>query len=202
MRKSPDGIGEKIDMQVPVYPVRVGVVILSGEDVRPKIGVGARDLPLEDWLYIENDHQPTGSYTKVEKVCMGMLALDDKPLQGRDQSYTSGGATFRQGTGPALADVAKPGELTAANDEQTQYDMAAWLVTFGDGRKSLLVVPDSLNSFEVADYIATYTDLEFCIESISAASYTANEDLLMPGWTILMDRSEVLDLAETRNFGR
>lgn len=176
-------------MLVPVRPSLSGAVVMYGDGVPPKVGVGASDLPLETWLGITNRHLPGAPYRRAERICVGVLALHDSPVQGKDMGSIKGGQTFGSGQGP---EQANPGEMREADEDLLGYETAAWLVTRQDGSKALAVLPGNMNSFEVAEYIAQFELQEFCVEAVFAATYTGAEDLLIPGWSVLVDRRDAI----------
>jgi hypothetical protein len=193
---------KKMEMAVAVEPTacRTAVVVLSGDGVPSKVGIGAFDLPLEDWLRITNRHRADGPYTRAERVAIGMIALSDNPHQTGDQTMSKGGATFRLGTRAAVPE--NEGEVADAPEEHCGYDVAPWLVTWADGRKTLMVLPkmegsEFYDSFGVADYLAPGIHGEFCIEAVDAGQMTAAADLRVPGWTLLMDRTESIGVEPT-----
>jgi len=183
MRRSPDGKRDVIEMKVPIEGRRGRVVIISGLGLPTKVGIGATDLPDEDWLAIENRGVRGGGprYDTIETIHAGMIRLDDNPRQGTDQTFAArGGATFALGA--LSAPVAVEGEIMET-DPLYPEGTVPWIIT-GERMKCLLVAPPHFNSEEIAGMVRKAMHGEFTVEMVSAGTLTAGDPLTVPGWRL------------------
>ncbi len=166
---------------------RSSTVMIEGEGLPTKIGIGAPDLPFETWLSIQNRDVPSSGpqYDRVTQVRTGMLLLDTKPLQGRDQTYCGrSGITVRQGILPPDAAV-PPGRIEHTEGTLPRQTYA-WRVVGSQGRSAILTIGMNLTSHEVADLLTKNMKGEFHVERIDSGAMTAARDPIVPGWKLLL----------------
>lgn len=176
---------EVFKVDYPIRGTRSKVVLISGQGLPVKVGIGAVDLSDSTWLELQNRNLPSrGSrYYRVETVMGGLIRLHERPLQKSDQYWSArSGATVRHGAldGPSTDER---GEIVEAESSDPP-DTCAWIVTDNTG-KYLLVAPSYLDSVDVADMIADCVYGEFSVELVSAGTMTVSEDIVGPGWKII-----------------
>jgi len=166
---------------------RSSTVLIEGDGLRAKLGIGAPDLPFETWLSLENRFLPsTGpQYDKVTRVRSGMVLLDVQPLQGRDQTSCSQ-PYITVGLGKLGVDQAlSPGdkkEIEGGLPEQTY----AWRVVSHQGRSAVLTVEADLNSTELVGQLQKGMRGVFHVERIDTGVMTTAASPLVPGWHLLV----------------
>ena len=192
--RSLDGKQDVTEMLVPIPPNTNGMVLIRGDGVPTKIGVGAPDLPAETWLDITNRFVDGAPYTSIERVCIGVVALADEIRQGRDVIAMRGGTTFGTGTMPADK-VDEPGSMLDATEEFLDTPTAVWLITDDAGKKYLGAFPNDADSFELRDMLVPMMKGEFSLDRVDSGTFSAAPDLAPAGWTIMMDRRPEPDAA-------
>lgn len=187
MRLNVDGVGETMEAAGTVRARRAGVVVLRGEGLPAKVGVGAHNLEDEAWLDIENRFLTGPRYTSVEHVLLGGVSLANAPMGKHDQAMSFDGTVFATG---AVAGIAPPGKVISLaefeGDPDLLSEVAAWFVTTADGSKGLFVGPLSMDSDDVCGSLAKSIKGDFSIQSISAGSYIAGDVLPMRGWSVII----------------
>ena len=93
-RKTFDGHGDLLEMEVPVVGRRSAVVLLQGEGLPDMVGVGSPELRDDKWLEIENRGRRGPLYEQVRHVRQGVLQLAGTGTKG---AYLTGGHTVGQG---------------------------------------------------------------------------------------------------------
>jgi hypothetical protein len=184
-RKTFDGRGDLMEMEVPVVGRRSAVVILQGAGLPDMVGIGSPDLPPETWLSIENRGRRGPLYDQVKQVRQGVLQLAGT---GTKSAYLTGGHTLGQGQAAAGPD--EPGEILTAEPGLPPIPTAAWLGVREDGSAFLMAADVQWDSFQLRAALAQALSGDFHIQHVSAGSYTAADDIRMPGWKIVIEPTE------------
>jgi len=185
-RKTFDGRGDLLEMEVPVVGRRSAVVLLQGDGLPDMVGIGCPELSAGKWLEIENRGRRGPLYEQVRHVRQGVLQLAGTGTKG---AYLTGGHTVGQGR--AGAGVDEPGEILTAEPGLTPVPTAAWLGVREDGSAFLMAADRQWDSFQLRAALAEALSGEFHIQHVSAGSYTAAADVRMPGWKIVLEPSDV-----------
>ncbi|BCB22534.1 hypothetical protein [Bosea sp. ANAM02] len=187
MRLNVDGVGETLEAAGTIRARRVGVVILRGEGLPTKIGVGAHNLEDEVWLDIENRFLSGSRYTSIEHVLLGGVCLAKAPMGKHDQAMSFDGTVFATG---AIEGTAPPGKVISPAEFEADPDLlsevAAWFVTTADGSKGLFVGPLAMDSDDVCESLAKSIKGEFSIHSVSAGTFIAGDEIAMRGWSVVI----------------
>ena len=192
MRPNLDGNGETLETTGTLDSKRAGVVLIRGEGLPTKVGVGALDLPEDVWIDMENRDLRSGSrYSTVTRVRLGVVALHRRHLQGNDSTYSVGGTIFSKGTRSPDEEVEHVGivKLSESNFDP-DGETAAWLVMDEAGKKYLMTMPYGIDSDDFVESLKRFFPGEFQVSSVSAGVYTAAEELVAPGWALVIDDRE------------
>lgn len=175
-------------MVVPIPARASGTVLIEGPGMPTKVGIGAPDLPVETWLSITNRFLPAdgGAYDRVRRVHAGMLALHERPLQGPDHHSGRHGLTIREGElGPDDRGMEEGGLEDAVGEPPDET--YAWRVVDSAGRNFVLTIGAPGDSFDIADGIRRFMRGPFHVARLEAATFTAAEELAVPGWTLAVE---------------
>lgn len=190
--------GEGIAVSIRARPC--GTVLIESEGLSTRIGVGAHDLSVESWLHIVNrDLGLDGPlYTQVSRVHSGMVLLDVNGLRGSDHaSCTQGGLTIRTGHGEPPA---HGGERISMTDDP-ERPTYTWRVVGHHGRCAFLVIPEPLDSQQIADMLEDHMTGDFHIERVDTATVTASPSLVVPGWLLNVGPAHEPETRLDRRFG-
>ncbi len=185
-RKTFDGHGDLLEMEVPVVGRRSAVVLLQGEGLPDMVGVGSPELRDDKWLEIENRGRRGPLYEQVRHVRQGVLQLAGTGTKG---AYLTGGHTVGQGRAQVGGD--EPGEILTAEPGLPPVPTAAWLGVREDGSAFLMAADMQWDSFQLRAALAEALSGGFHIQHVSAGSYLAADDLRMPGWKIVLEPADV-----------
>lgn len=185
MRKAPDSEKEMQETDASLRPRYGQIVLLHGEGLASKVGVGAPELDDQSWLDIVNRNLAGARYTRIERLRIGAVQLAAQPLQGNDQCMTHDGANFGSGQ-RAGEDPSKPIALDARpvdTDGKYPERCPVWLVRRSEGAPMLLGMPAALDSLGVAEMLEPVLAGEFSVQSVSSGIFTAAPSIIVPGWT-------------------
>lgn len=192
MRKSPDGQKDLYEAAGSLRPRYGQIVLMYGEGLAPKAGIGVPEIEDSYWLEMVNRFR-TGParYDRIERLRFGVVALADTPIQQHDHYMTMDGADFHHGTGEPKIDekALELGHRTV--DELDRYPSSApvWLVRHQGG--SLLVqVPGDVDSGCVAEQLKDFFVGDFSLEAVNGGQFTAADPPVAPGWNQVLAPSE------------
>lgn len=186
MRKSPDGNREVIEMLVPVEGSISKTIRFSGLGLPDKIVIAEKNVDPTSLFDIVNRYADLLTYDTYQVIRGGLTNLAKTPIQENDQTIAMrSGGTFEIGT--ANVEKLKPGEIrTISPDDSSPGPTMSWIISTAES-SYLLVAPQGLNSFDLAELLKDYLQGEYLIEMISAGIITASEAEEVPGWRLIVE---------------